>query len=147
MQRKSRERTKTKQQEKYKEYGGVRRECYYYERQDKTTQTRYVIHSRLEKLAVSSPLPADVDQDHVGIVRHVLLPVRRREGHHVGGKQIVVGSGDTTFLAENGEEGCCHHRTSCELPPKAFAGAADAQADAAEEESHSLFVVVVSPRL
>jgi len=71
----------------------------------------------LEKLAVSSSLPADVDQYRVGIVQDVLFPVRRREGHHVRGKQIVVGGGGTS--AEDGEEGDHRGRKK----PKAHAGA------------------------
>ena len=138
---------------KYQECGGVRRECCYHERLHNAAQhitaqyTDALFHySRLEKLAVSSPLSADVDQNHVGIIRHVLFPVRRREGHNIGGKQIVVGSGNTALNREEGH----HRQRRCELlPPKAFAfaGAADADPAATEEESHSFSLLFLSPQL
>mmetsp|Transcript_25967 Transcript_25967/g.60949 ORF Transcript_25967/g.60949 Transcript_25967/m.60949 type:complete len:240 (-) Transcript_25967:321-1040(-) len=48
---------------------------------------RQLLPLGLETLAVSSSLPADVDEDHVGVVHDVLLPVGRRQCHHVGGEE------------------------------------------------------------
>ena len=97
----------------------------------------------METLAVSSSLSADVDENHVGIVQHVFLPVGRCEGHHVGRKQIV-GSGSSRkcipVSTENGKEGDRRGRE----PPKASAAAAAvaiAIAVVTKEEPHCFVVV------
>lgn len=74
----------------------------------------YRFDLRLETLAVSSPLPANVDEDHMGIIYNMFLPVGRRERNYVGGEQILAsgrGCYEGMFIStKNGEEGnrrCC----------------------------------------
>lgn len=50
---------------------------------------------RREKLAVASSGAADVDEDAVGAVLHLALPIARGEGHDVGGEgRWIPGMGD-----------------------------------------------------
>ena len=51
-------------------------------------------YARLETLAVPSSLPADVDEDHVGIVHDVFLPVGGCQGDDVRGKEGPLGGGE-----------------------------------------------------